>query len=74
MVSSFLCTILFFLHRTHVNLPELSPYIVTIKVGVKDLAGNKTTSPYSILFSTGSTLVNDNCLYDEGTFGGCLYK
>ena len=56
------------------NLPELSPYIVTIKVGVKDLAGNKTTSPYSILFSTGSTLVNDNCLYDEGTFGGCLYK
>lgn len=56
------------------NLAELSPYIVTIKAGVKDLAGNKSTAPYSILFSTGSKFSNDNCKYDEGIYGECLYK
>jgi hypothetical protein len=56
------------------NLSELSPYIVTIKAGVKDLAGNKTTAPYSILFSTANTIMNDSCVYDEGLFNACLYR
>lgn len=56
------------------NLPELSPYIVTIKAGIKDLAGNKSTAPYSILFSTGTKISNDNCKYDEGLYNECLFR
>ncbi|MDX1959163.1 MAG: Ig-like domain-containing protein [Leptospiraceae bacterium] len=56
------------------NLLELNPYIVTIRAGIKDLSGNRTTSPYSVLFSTGTSIVNDSCVYDTGIYGGCLYK
>ena len=54
--------------------PEGSPFIVTVKAGIKDLAGNKSTAPYSILFSTGSRTVSSECTYDAGVFENCLYK
>jgi hypothetical protein len=55
------------------NLPVNTTLTVTIKSGLKDLAGNTMSAPYSFTFTTGSSVAS-NCVYDTSTFDTCLYE
>jgi hypothetical protein len=54
------------------NLAFLTPYIVVIRPGVKDLAGNRMSDTYSWVFSTSDSL-SSVCIFDTGLFNVCLY-
>ncbi|WP_108976388.1 Ig-like domain-containing protein [Leptospira ryugenii] len=54
------------------NLASLTPFIVTLRTGVKDLAGNSMSDPYSWVFSTSST-PSSTCQYDFGIFNSCIF-
>lgn len=56
------------------NFEPNSPYIITLRAGVRDLSGNSSTVPYSILFTTGSNSAETNCKYDFGIFNSCLFE
>ncbi len=55
------------------NLPVNTTLTVTMKAGVKDLAGNTMSSPYSWTFTTGSSVAS-SCVYDSSIFDTCLYE
>lgn len=48
-------------------------YAVTLKAGLKDLAGNTMTSTYSWTFTTG-TSIGTSCLYDVSIFNTCFFE
>lgn len=48
-------------------------YAVTLKAGLKDLAGNAMTSTYSWTFTTG-TSIGTSCLYDVSIFNTCFFE
>jgi hypothetical protein len=54
-------------------LPSNLTLAATIKAGAKDLAGNTMTSPYSWIFTTGSTVASD-CKFDISFFDSCLFN
>ncbi len=55
------------------NLPINTTLTVTIKAGIKDLAGNTISAPYSWTFTTGSSVAS-TCVYDISIFDTCLYE
>lgn len=55
------------------NFAFLTPYIVVIRSGVKDLAGNRMSDSYSWVFSTSDSL-SSVCIYDTGLFNVCLFN
>jgi|JI10StandDraft_1071094.scaffolds.fasta_scaffold01235_12 hypothetical protein len=55
------------------NLPANTTFTVTIKSGLKDLAGNTMAAPYSWTFTTGSSVAS-SCVYDISIFDTCLYE
>jgi hypothetical protein len=55
------------------NLPINTTLTVTIKAGIKDLAGNTMSAPYSWTFTTGSSVAS-TCIYDVSIFDTCLYE
>ncbi len=55
------------------NLPVNTTLTVTIKSGLKDLAGNTMSAPYSWTFTTGSSVAS-TCVYDLSIFDTCLYE
>jgi len=59
--------------KPNTNLPVNTTLAVTIKSGIKDLAGNTMSSQYSWTFTTGSTVAT-NCVFDTSTFDSCLYE
>jgi len=55
------------------NFAFLTPYIVVIRPGVRDLAGNKMQDTYSWVFSTSDSL-SSACIFDSGVFNVCIYN
>lgn len=53
------------------NFPVNTTLTVTIKSGVKDMAGNTMTAPYSWTFTTGSSVAG-SCRYDLSIYDTCL--
>lgn len=53
------------------NLAFLTPYVVVIRSGVKDLAGNSMKNPYSWVFST-SDILTSTCIFEIDLFNSCL--
>ena len=49
------------------NLAFLTPYVVVIRSGVKDLAGNSMKNPYSWVFST-SDILTSTCIFEIDLF------
>ena len=53
------------------NLPINTTLTATVKTGVKDMAGNTMTAPYSWTFTTGSSVAG-SCRYDLSIYDTCL--
>ena len=57
------------------NLTANTIYAVTVKAGLKDLAGNALAANYSWTFTSGSTVtLGTSCTYDTSLFDTCFFE